>query len=103
MKTGRLVTITLLKAMLSGIVLGFTLNVYYAWPILSRSRVFEQVSIGLSKEATVKILLDNQIRCGISTHQEDSCWFSDFWRDYQIGIDSGTQTVNRLSYIRRKP
>jgi hypothetical protein len=92
----------LVKAVLAGVILGFAPNAYEAWHFLSRAHTFEQVSIGLPVEATAKILLNNGVRCGISMHRGNDCWFSDFWRDYQIVVDPATGTVNRVAYINRR-
>lgn len=91
-----------LKATFIGIILGLAWNVYHATRFLSRSTAFEEMSIGLSEEVVAQILLRDEIRCGISAHQENVCWFSDLWRDYYVSIDPRTRTVNRLSYTSRR-
>ena len=86
---------------LAGTILGLAPSMYDAAHFLSRSRVFEQMRIGLPETAASQILIKEHVTCGISLHKEHSCWFSDLWRDYAILVDPGTGTINHLSYSRR--
>lgn len=90
------------KAILVGVLLGLLRPGYEAWHLLAKSRVFEQMNVGLSERTASKILRDNDIYCGISLRLENSCWFSDLWRDYEITLNPKTQTVSRLSYIQKR-
>src|SRR5580704_6337276 len=62
----------------------------------------EQITIGMPEETAAQILSRENIACGLSVRQEHTCWFSDFWRDYEIVADSKTGTVSRLSYVRQR-
>lgn len=86
---------------LAGTVLGLAPSIYDLAFSLSRSRVFEQMSIGLPQRTVFEVLRKENVTCGISIGTERSCWFSDFWRDYQITVDPETRTVNGLGYYRR--
>jgi hypothetical protein len=87
--------------LLAGTILGLAPSIYDATFFLSRSRVFEQMSIGLPESTVIKILREENVTCGISIRTEHSCWFSDFWRDYAIRVDPDTRTVNGVNYYRR--
>jgi len=89
------------KIALVGTILGLAPSVYDATSFLSRSHVFEQMSIGLPETTARDILIKADVTCGISLHKEHNCWFSDFWRDYGITVDPETRTVNGLYYKRR--
>jgi hypothetical protein len=89
-------------ALLAGTILGLVPSLYDATSFLSRSRVFEQITIGMPEETAAQILSRENIACGLSVRQEHTCWFSDFWRDYEIVADSKTGTVSRLSYVRQR-
>jgi hypothetical protein len=86
---------------LAGTILGLAPSIYDAAHFLSRSRVFEQMRIGLPETAAREILIKEQVACGISLNKEHSCWFSDLWRDYTILVDPNLKTINHLSYKRR--
>lgn len=86
---------------LAGTILGLAPSMYDAAQFLSRSRVFEQMRIGLPETTAREILIKEHVTCGISLHREHSCWFSDLWRDYTILVDPDTRTINHLSYTRR--
>jgi hypothetical protein len=86
---------------LAGTILGLAPSMYDAAHCLSRSRVFEQMRIGLPETTASEILIKEHVTCGISLHKERSCWFSDLWRDYTILVDPDTRTINHLSYTRR--
>jgi hypothetical protein len=88
-------------SVLAGTILGLAPSIYDVAHFISRSRVFEQMRIGMP-EATVHEILNNEhVTCGISVNQEHSCWFSDLWRDYLIQVDPETRTINHLAYSRR--
>lgn len=84
-----------------GTILGLAPSMYDAAHFLSRSSVFEQMSIGLPETTAREILIKENVTCGISLQKEHSCWFSDLWRDYAILVDPITGTINHLSYTRR--
>jgi hypothetical protein len=86
---------------LAGTILGLAPSMYDAARFLSRSRVFEQMRIGLPETAAREILIKENVTCGISLNKEHSCRFSDLWRDYTILVDPDTRTINHLSYNRR--
>jgi hypothetical protein len=91
-----------LKIVVAGTILGLAPSIYDAVSFLSRSRVFERMSIGLPETTAREILIKENVACGISLYKEHSCWFSDFWRDYAIIVDPDTGTISRLSYTRRR-
>ena len=84
-----------------GTILGLAPSMYDAAHFLSRSRVLEQLRIGLPETTVREILIKERVTCGVSLNKEHSCWFSDLWRDYTILVDPDTKTVNHLSYRRR--
>jgi hypothetical protein len=90
-----------LMIVLAGTILGLAPSIYDAAHFLSRSRVFEQMRIGLSETTAREILIKEHVTCGISLNKEHGCWFSDLWRDYTILVDPNTRTINHLSYARR--
>lgn len=90
------------QTVLAGVILGIGPSVYDAVRFLSRAHAFEQMSIGLSEEATRKIMMKEDIRCGVSLLKEDVCRFSDFWRHYEVRVDSSTKRISSLAYYRRK-
>jgi hypothetical protein len=60
------------------------------------------MKIGLPEKAASEILIKENVNCGIPLHnKEHTCWFSDFWRDYEITVDPDTRTINGLYYFRR--
>lgn len=89
-------------ALLAGTILGLLPSLYDATSLFSRSRVFEQMTIGMPEDTAAQILSKEGITCGMSVRQEHTCWFSDFWRDYEIVADSATGKVNKLSYVRQR-
>ena len=89
-------------ALLAGTILGLLPSLYDATAFLSRARVFERITIGMPEDAAAQILSKEHITCGMSLRLEHTCWFSDFWRDYEIVADSSTGTISRLSYIRQR-
>ncbi len=99
--TLRAVMKTAVIILLAGTILGLAPSIYDATFFLSRSRVFEQMSIGLPQGTVFEILRKENVTCGVSLGTEHSCRFSDFWRDYAIIVDPDTKTVSGLYYSRR--
>jgi len=92
------------KIVVVGTIIGLMPSAYDASRFLSRSRVFEQMSIGLPEKTASEILVREGIRCGTSLYRDQGCQFSDLWRDYEVKADPSTQAVSSLSYFpRRRP
>jgi len=87
---------------LVGTILGGVPSIYDAALFLSQARTFEQVRIGMPEEEVSTILMNAHVRCGISLHREHVCFFSDFWRDYEITADPDTRMISSLVYFPRK-
>jgi hypothetical protein len=70
----------------------------YVWFKPSGYPAFRQVYLGMSQQQMQQIFERNGITYECSTRGPSACYFSDFWREYRIGIDRGAGIVSRKSF-----
>src|SRR5262249_29952534 len=51
---------------------------------ISKAKTFDRIGISMPEPEVREMLHKQDIRCGISAFRSDDCYFSDFWRHYQI-------------------
>src|SRR5215470_12355848 len=65
---------------------------------LSKADVFDKIQIGMPALEVEHILYDGGILCGLNANTSRVCYFSDFWRHYDIALDPNLQEVRSKSY-----
>ena len=79
-----------------GVVTSLLLFTIDAWSYLSRSAVFDKVQVGASESNAIATLGQASIWCDVPS-VSNVCRFSDYWRDYEIGIDPARRIVSSKS------
>ncbi len=86
-----------------GAVLSVPFVVADVYAHFSKARIFAQIRIGMSGSEARNILESGQIWCGLAGKgRGPECRFSDFWRDYEIMVDSERKVVTGKSFRFRR-
>ncbi len=98
----------ILLSSLAGILLGVSVDVLFLSTDLikyaSKAEAFRQVRLGMSRQEMQSILSKKGVQC-ISPYSVGGesviCKFSDFWREYHIGLSPARGEVARKSFAFR--
>jgi hypothetical protein len=91
-----------MKVLICGIILGFGMHALdlifgaagdvwsHGFKALDRRASFVQISLGMDEQAAQEVLGQSAASCEVVSEQVKACRFSDFAREYFVGIRNGT-------------
>jgi hypothetical protein len=91
------------KILLYGFLVGVAINLPFVgidiYHSISKAHVFDKIQIGMPAREVELILYHGGILCGINASTSRACYFSDFWRHYEVALDPDLQEVRSKSYF----